>query len=302
MQNQSVGFFEAPKYQELSNIFQSIDVAEATRKDYVSRAKTFVMYVQQNGIHRDSFLCFKRELQARTDVSVATKNKYLVSARILLKELNRRGVLPADITQNVKSFSDTRKHKKDGLSDIEIARLSKHLQALPRSPENTRLRAVVALLALQGLRQIEVVRLDVKDLQLARKIAFIHGKGRDGKEPIALQPETVRVLKEYLTVNNLADGALFVSNSNNSLQKRLTTKSLRVIVTRELKKLGIDKSTHAFRHYYTTKLIKSYKGDLLQVAQYTRHRSIDMLQVYFDGIKNEEDLPRYYQTFEEVVL
>ena len=46
--------------------------------------------------------------------------------------------------------------------------------------------------------------------------------------------------------------------------------------------------------------IKNYKGDLLRVAQYTRHRSLEMLQIYNDNIKMEADLPNYYRTFSEV--
>jgi len=64
-----------------------------------------------------------------------------------------------------------------------------------------------------------------------------------------------------------------------------------------LNELGIDKSTHGFRHYFTTTLIKTYKGDLLEVAQYTRHKSLEMLQVYNDNIKREADLPRFYGAF-----
>jgi integrase len=243
---------------------------------------------------------FKRVLAGRTDISVATKNKYLVVARILLKELNRQGILPADITQNIKSFSQGRKHKKDGLTEGEVDLLANKLRLLPATPANTRIKAIVGLLALQGLRQIEVVRLDVRHLHLARKVAYIRGKGRDDLEPVRLHPETVRILKEYMSTNQIADGPLFTSNSNNSPHQRLSTRSLRQIIRTHLQELGIDKSTHAFRHYYTTKLIKSYRGDLLQVAQYTRHRSLEMLQVYFDNVNNEADLPRYYQTFDGV--
>ncbi len=291
MQPQYMALFEAPQTQNMRSqaaaVFELLDVSLNTRKDYQARIGLFLVFVRRNGLDRNSFLSFKRELADRTDISISTKNKYLVTARIFLKELNRQGVLPADITQNIKSFSDSRKHKKDGLSEAEVALLSEKLRELPITLNNTRLKAIVSLLALQGLRQIEIVRLNIQDVQLARRVAFIQGKGRDGKESINLHPESVRILKEYIVVNRVADGPLFTSNSNNSLHQRLSTRSLRNIVQTSLLELGIEKSTHAFRHYFTTKLIKAYKGDLLQVAQYTRH-------------KNDEDLPRYYQTFEGV--
>jgi len=124
----------------------------------------------------------------------------------------------------------------------------------------------------------------------------------DDKEIIHLHLETVRALKEYLQVNRVSDGVLFASKSNNSRNKRLTTRTLRKIVKETLKQLGIEKTTHGFRHYFTSALIKAYKGDLLEVARYTRHKSLEMLQVYNDNIKLQADLPRFYEVFKEVVF
>jgi len=306
MQNQQIAVLSAPTEQDYARqaslVFDLLDVSVGTRYDYQARIVLFLNFVQQEGLHRNCFLAFKRCLAERTDISVSTKNKYLVTARIFLKELNRQGVLPADITQNIKSFSQSRKHKKDGLTDVEVMSLADYLQTLTSTATNTRLKALIALLALQGLRQIEVVRLNVSDLHLARKTALIQGKGRDDKEPVSLHPVTVRALREYLAANQIADGALFVSNSNNSLRQRLTTRSLQQIVKDCFAELGIEKSVHGLRHYYATKLIRAYQGDLLQVARYTRHSSISTLQIYFDDVQSEADLPRYYQTFEDIKL
>jgi len=283
-------------------VFDSLDIAEATRLDYRARLLPFISFIENNQFNFNTFLEYKRYLRSRTDISVSTKGKLLTVARIFLKELSRQGLLPADITQNIKSFSQSRKHKKDGLSDAEVARLGKYLRSLPKTPENARLKAIISLLALQGLRQIEVVRLNVSDLHLARSVAYVQGKGRDDKEAVSLHPETVRLLRVYLASNKVADGALFTSNSNNSLRQRLTTRSVQRLVCEVFQKLGIAKSVHGLRHYFATKLIRTYEGDLLQVARYTRHSSISTLQVYFDDVQAEADLPRYYQTFENVKL
>ena len=178
--------------------------------------------------------------------------------------------------------------------------LMESVQKLPNTSKNSRLKALLGLLALQGLRQIEITRLNVSDIDLIARVAFVQGKGRDDKEPVDLHPETVKLLQAYLVGNSIKSGALFQSQSNNSKNKRLTTRGLRQMIKRVLTNLGINKSTHGFRHYFTTKMIKSYKGDLLEVAGYTRHKSLEMLQVYFDKVKREADLPRYYSTFEGV--
>ncbi|MCK9244172.1 MAG: tyrosine-type recombinase/integrase, partial [Candidatus Marinimicrobia bacterium] len=145
-----------------------------------------------------------------------------------------------------------------------------------------------------------IVRLDVNDIDLVSKSANVLGKGRDDKEQINLHPETVKALKEYMDYCKVKDGALFVSTSGNATNTRLTTRSIRAIVKDLLNSLGIEKTTHGFRHYFTTTLIKTYKGDLTEVSRYTRHKNLEMLQVYNDRIITQEDLPRYYQAFKGV--
>ncbi len=281
-------------------VFDLLDVSDGTREDYKYRIKLFLEFIKIGGFGRDSYLEFKRYLGDRNDLSVSTKNKYLATAKIFLKELNRQGVIPADITQNIKTFTQNKKHKKDGLTQDEMGRLSDGMRQLPNNPKNARLRAILSLLTLQGLRQVEIIRLDVKDVDLVSGIAFVQGKGRDDKEPISLHPETVKALKDYMKSNKVADGALFTCQSNVSKNQRLTTRGLRNIVKDLMSRLGIDKTTHGFRHYFTTTLIKTYKGDLLEVAQYTRHKSLEMLQVYNDAVKKQADLPRYYRAFKNV--
>ena len=95
---------------------------------------------------------------------------------------------------------------------------------------------------------------------------------------------------------------MFLSTSNNNKNGRLTTKSIRSIVKSVFKTLRINKSTHGFRHYYTTRLIQSFKGDLIKVAKYTRHRNIEMLQVYNDEINTKADKTRFHKAFKHIKL
>jgi integrase len=282
---------------QAEKVFDLLDVSEATRDDYKYRINSFLAFVAGRGFNRNSFLDYKRYLKDRTDFAIATKNKYLITAKVFLKEMTRQGLIPADITLNIKTFSQSKKHKRDGLNDEEMTLLVEEIKQLSDTPENTRLKAIISLLALQGLRQVEITRLDVSDLDLAGKRAFIQGKGQDDKEPIDLHPETIKNLKLYLKSNKISSGALFVSRSNNHRGKRLTTRAIRRLVKERLSTLGIEKCVHGFRHYFTSTLIKTYKGDLLEVAQYTRHKGVEMLMIYNDNIKRQADLPRYYNAF-----
>jgi integrase/recombinase XerC len=292
---------------EAVKAFDLLPVNETTRADYKARIGLYVDFINQHGLNRNTLLDYRRYLDSRTDYSVSTKNKYFTSAKRYTGVLHTAGLLPVDITKDIsgkdlKGFKQNKKHKKDGLQPDEVQRLSQYLTSLEPTPNNYRLKAMLALFMYQGLRQIEVTRLDVTDIDLKNGKAFIHGKGRDDKEPIALHPYTTQALADYLKVSGKKSGALFTSTSNNSYNQRITTRGLRKVITGVLDSLGIDNSVHGFRHYFTTTMVKHYKGDLLTVAHYTRHKNLEMLQVYNDAINAEADLPRYYKAFEGLTI
>jgi len=276
-------------------IFDGLDVSETTRKDYSARVGLFLSYVQANGFNQQSYFSFKRHLQTQTRYTVSTKNKYLATARVFLKELNRRGILPIDITHNVKQFRQSKRHKKEGLTDREVQLISVKLKFLAPTLRNTRLRALFALLAFQGLRQIEVVRLDVTDIDFNRKIAYVHGKGTDDKEPVYLAPATVKALKEYLRVHKLKRGALFRSLGNRK-SERISTMTIKRDMGDLFYELGIEKTVHGFRHFYVTELLKSM--DVRDVRKFSRHRSLEMLMVYDDEVNVERKAHHVFKAME----
>lgn len=276
------GLFDVPNFEnEAKKIFDLLDVSLNTRKEYKNRIGLFLSFINDNSFNRNSFLEFKRHLIDRDDMAVSTKNKYLATARIFLKELYRLGLIPVEITVNVKSFMQSNKHKREGLCHEEVESLVTFIHSLPNNERNTRLKAFFCLLTFQGMRQIEVARLDVKDVDLIAKKAYVQGKGRDDKEAIHLLPETVRVVREYMRVNKVASGILFKSLGNRK-SDRISTKT----INRELKVLfaevGVDKSVHGLRHYYITTLLETF--DVRDVRKFSRHRSLEMLIVYDDEI------------------
>lgn len=287
--------------------FDLLPVSEVTREDYKNRIGDFLEFIQINGLNANTLLDYRKHLEARTDYSISTKNKYFTTAKRYVGILYNARVLPVDLGKDIsgkdlKGFKQSKKHKKDGVSDDEIAKISDYFKSLPDEPKTKRLKAIFSLLIYQGLRQIEITRLDVTDVDLRASKAFILGKGRDDKEPIALHPYTVEATKAYLEAYKKRSGALFTSESHNRTGERLTTRSIRKIVKGVLNQLDIQNSTHGFRHYFTTNMIRNYKGDLLAVAHYTRHRNLEMLQVYNDQLNAEQDLPRYVEAFAGVKL
>ncbi len=279
--------------------FDYLDASIHTRREYKYRIKMFIEYIGQQGFDRNSFLEFKRYLAEREDFSVATKNKYLATARIFLKELYRLGLIPIEITVNVRSFAQSTKHKREGVSQKEVEVLVCKIYNLVNNRRTTRLKALFSLLVFQGLRQIEVSRLDVKDLDFVAKKAYVHGKGRDDKEAVHLLPQSVSALRTYMSINKVADGALFKGQGNRE-SDRITTRT----ILREIKDLfqeaGIEKTVHGLRHYYVTTLLERF--DVRDVRKFSRHRSLETLIIYDDEIELSHKSQEVAECFKDLKI
>lgn len=272
-------------------IFDRLDVSEETRKDYLARIGLFLSYAQAHGFNQQCYLAYKRYLNSRSDFAISTKNKYLITAKIFLRELVRRGMLPIDVTANIKIFRQSKRHRREGLTDSEVKLLGVKIQSLPNTPRNSRLRAMFSLLAYQGLRQIEIVRLDVADINLEKETALILGKGEDDKELIYLTPASVKAVRDYIKTCQ-PQGALF-SSMGNRKRDRLSTRTIKRELGGIFSQLGYEKTVHGFRHFYVTELLKNM--DMRDVRKFSRHRSMEMLIVYDDEVSLKAKTEKVFQ-------
>lgn len=285
-------------YHAYERIFNNMDVSLETKVDYQIRSTEFYLFLEGNGLHPHSLLRYKELLDSDKRLSASTKNKKLTVARLFLKEMHRSGVIPRDITSGVKNFKQSGLHKTNGLDDKDIKKIRDWMHdGRPVTLKRLRTYAVLMLLAYHGLREIEVCRLEYGDIDFNRSIAMIRGKGQHDKEPVHLHKAVVSMLKTYCAEYGIASGSLFFSISNSSYGSPLTTRSLRRIVMAVFDRLEIDKTPHGFRHTYTTKLVKAYRGDLFRVMQFTRHKSLSMLQTYNDEILHEQQYPVHDRIF-----
>lgn len=294
-------------HKQVCTAFWALDIDNMTREDYYARIDRLLDFVMNEGsLNSDTFIRYKAHLKADNQITVGTKNKYLTVARILFRQLHRRGVLPVDITAGVKGFQQDKKHKKSGLDDEDIQKLQAHL-VLTMSKHNgnswwTRTAAILLLLTYHGLRQIEVCRLDVSDYDHTEKTLLVRGKGRDDKERIYIHNEVSAMLDMYLFSAKLKDGPMFISLSNSSLGKRLSTRGLHSIIKPMFEQMGIDKTIHGLRHYYITKLLEAFDGDVVKVMKYSRHRSVEMMTVYNDNLELLADKPKHDAVFDAKLI
>ena len=162
------------------------------------------------------------------------------------------------------------------LAEGELRQL---LAAVPRTGAVPALRdrALLALLALQGLRTVEITRANVEDLYTGEPVVLrVRGKMRDRLLP--LRPDLATVLQAYLdargTVANDAAGTpLVTAVGHRAGGHRLSRRGVRYVVDGYLRQAGLKRpgvSDHALRHTAAT-LAYKYTRDLRAVQHMLGH-------------------------------
>jgi integrase len=283
-------------------LFDKLDVRPSTRQDYKYRIRHFMGFLSTNPVSMDSLLDYKNYLRADEALSISSKNKFLTCARTFLREVQRRPDLTnVHFNLDVKCFQQNKKHKVFGLDEYDVTLLC---QWMNRNPDKLREHAILCLLLFQGLREMEVCNINFFEVDLEDATVLIRSKGMDDKETIHLHPQTVRALNRYMEQRRNAmspsETYLFVSERKRSADEALTIRGLRYIVKGIFNELGIARTVHGTRHYFTTHLIQNMPGSLLQVAQFTRHKNITTLQTYHDGILDKENVAQYQNAFNDI--
>ena len=136
---------------------------------------------------------------------------------------------------------------------------------------------IVYLMGVEGLRSIEVHRLNDEDINYGTMSVIVHGKGHQG----IIYPcdETFDILKKYLDnrpeveKENMVTPTI-VSNSNNHANKRISRVGLRYIMNQALVAADLKypgSACHIFRHSCGTNLYQQTK-DLRIVQETLRQR------------------------------
>ncbi len=141
--------------------------------------------------------------------------------------------------------------------------------------DNPRDRLIIGLMAYQGLRSVEVIRLDWDDFKKfsGKKYIAVLGKGRNEKEFIPLLVHTEELLKQYREVSERRKGQLFDFQTT-AMIRRITNHWL------TLSGLKRDKlSAHSLRHT-TAQLMLDQGIPKEMVQRFLRHKSVATTSLY----------------------
>ncbi len=230
-----------------------------------------------------------------------------ITPRILrawLADLSEKGLARASIQRRLSGVRSFLKHLlKNGAIDVSPAsglrqrRAARDLPGalalgevealLDSTDESThagrRDRALLELLYSAGTRASETVGLDIGDMDLARGVARVRGKGRT-ERLAALGRHAVRAIQAYLAdperprpQGASAVHAVFLGPGG----KRLTTRTLQRIVGRAVLRAGIHRpaTPHTLRHSFATHLLDR-GADLRSVQGLLGHAHLTTTQIY----------------------
>ena len=265
-------------------------VAPASRQTYAKCLRQVFRFFAANNIFnpvRENLIDWVEGLKSEGK-SASTIQLYLTATKIFFRWTAQENIYP-NIADHLKTgLKPSHKHKKDALSTNQCAELIFSVKG--DSVKDLRDRAILSLMTTAGLRTIEVVRADVADIRHERGKTFLYvqGKGHfDKDEKVLLSKQAYSAIQKYLKARGSAQvkAPLFVSTSRSNFGQRLTTQSIRKMVKRNLRAIGLDSprlSAHSLRHSAATNLI--FEGvELPKVQMILRHKNLNTTMIYADA-------------------
>ena len=265
-----------------------IDVADKTVETYKIALKQFCGYLHEKGIKnptREEIIEYRDYLKEY--LKPTSVNAYLIAIRNLYNYLEYEGITK-NITKNIKGIKLEQRHLKRGLSQEEI-------QKVLSVCKDERERLIIKLMITTALRCNEVVNIQLGDFYEDKGVAMLRvlGKGRDNikQDIVKIDDRLLEDIKTYIQNYNITD-YLFVSTSNNNKGGKITTKTIRLIVTDLFKKAGLDMdmlSAHSTRHT-SCELALENGLDLREVSEFMRHKNISTTLIYSKELEKRNSM------------
>jgi len=255
-----------------------------TLRAYRGDLGDFCAFLEERGVTRPSDVK-PRTLRAwlatldERGLAKSSLQRKLSAARSFFKHLLQQGQIDTHPAAGLRQRRGERK--------LPSALSVEELETLLAAPDAAKIdgardRALLELSYSAGTRAAETVGLDRGDLDLARGLVRLFGKGK--KERMgALGPPAVAALQAYLSdpkrpkPSPRAKQAVFL----NARGGRLTTRSLGRILERYLREAGLVRhaSPHTLRHSFATHLLDR-GADLRSVQELLGHAHLTTTQIY----------------------
>lgn len=283
------------------------DASPETLRTYWSLVKTHLAWCGEMGVTPAKSTEYDvKEYRAHLiseGLARSTVAGHLNAVRAFYRMAQTRGYRPDNPAEGIKAPRD-RTEPTARVKWLPLATIQRLLAAPDRStPKGRRDLAMIMLMAVHGLRTVEVHRLQVGDLDLERQQLRVTGKG--GKvRMVPLISETLSALAAWLRVRPQVAaeeaGALFVNvrSGNGDQGRSISRRGIRKMIDGHLDALGArtngnggrQASCHALRHSFATLAYAAGAG-LYPIQKILGHSSSSTTQIYADIVSMARENP-----------
>lgn len=148
---------------------------------------------------------------------------------------------------------------------------------------------IIILILNSGLRVSEVVNLNVDDIDLKKRLAYVYRKGANDdtfKTPVYFRQEAIDDLRDYIAIREAAyrparrEKALFLAIANGKHEgTRMTKRAIQEMVIKYAKRFGKPYlSVHKLRHSFATDYY--LRNDIYKTQEQLGHSSPETTQIY----------------------
>lgn len=274
-------------YLEALKTFIANQRAECTKATYWSNLKGFGAWLGKpvEAVSIADIVDYKAHLEAQGQAPGTIANK-LSSLRQFFGFLADHGLLPHNPTAGVKSPKLDDRTSKGILTEAQAGKLLQSIDT--RTIGGKRDLAILALMLVNGLREVEITRASVRDLGQVDRFDVLRVTGKGGKAREAkLRADVKALIDDYLAARAqpAPDQALFIGH-NGKAKARLTTRTIRAMVDRRLEAQGLKRdgvSGHSFRHSAITLSILN-GASLIQAQDLAGHTDPKVTMRYFHNL------------------
>jgi site-specific recombinase XerD len=279
------------------------DATDDTIVAYRREVEAWVLWCERNQIEplaatRDHVELYRFNLKTQK-MAASTRSFKLSIVRRFYAAAIRHGLLQTNPAEGVRAGKDltAAEDKLKVLAQPELVELFESI--VGDTIAAARDKAILGLMALHGLRRIEVHRLsheDLHDADTESPYLQVEGKGSKTRR-VYLRTDTLSALVTYSHAKMNAGlplkGALFVAHGNRSMGKQLSRQALNEIADKYLEATGIKRegvSCHALRHTFGTLAIAGgAKVEHLREAM--GHSNIETTNIYVRAVNRAKNNP-----------
>lgn len=264
----------------LSHLSKERRLSPHTASNYARDLRALADYAERGGLGWKNFDSqHVRMFAARSHaggLSPRSVQRRLSAVRGFFNYLVRERIVPNNPAVDVRAPKAAK--RLPGTLDVDS--LNQLLDVPDEGALAARDRAIMELFYSSGLRLDELVRLDLRDLDLADRTVRVIGKGSKTRIlPVGSKALAALRLwyRERTSLAAIEETAVFVSANGTRLQHRAVQR--RIAYWARRKGLPARVYPHLFRHSFATHLLESSK-DLRGVQELLGHADISTTQIY----------------------